>query len=64
MRCTMSFGNRRSSGSVTTKIRCYAHAHSAWELKEHVMRVSMLALALGMVCFAAPARGGGPCHRR
>ena len=54
MRCTMSFGKRRSSGSVYENPMLRSRT-LGMGLKEHVMRVSMLALALSMVCFAAPA---------
>jgi hypothetical protein len=46
MRCSMNFGKKRSS-DVTLRIL-------GIEPKENVMRMSMLALAMSLVCFAAP----------
>ena len=54
MHCSMSFGKNRSSGSGCENPMLRSRKRGV-ELKENVMRVSMLVLAMSMVCFAAPA---------
>jgi len=57
MHCSMNFGRKRSSGSVCEKPMLPSRALRIG-LKEYVMRVSMLALAMCLVCVAtlAPAQ--------
>ena len=51
MRCSMSFGKKQSA-NVTLRI---LGIEPKDKNLENVMRVSMLALAMSLVCFAAPA---------
>ncbi len=54
MRCSMNFGRKRSSGSACEDPMLGSRILGIG-LKENVMRVSMLVLAISLICVAAPA---------